>query len=408
MKNKTISILFIASCLIMFVALNGYELLGKIVYEAISSQSTIVYGSDNRNVIMNQTMSSKIDETESYILDCIPFKTNMVKLNGSILKKTGIRSFYNSAHKMNITTDGYNVGRYEKTSTDYEVAEMVSFKEYLDNKGIQLLYVNEPAKYTDDEFYTEQFGGESFLNRNMDLFLDRIGAAGINYLDLRECAKDEGLDCMQMFYRTDHHWTIPASVWAARQIAKKLNDDYGYNIDMKLYNEDNFNTVEYKNCWLGEQGRLVADTYIGLDDYTMMEPKYDTSYTIYAEDGNVEEEGTFDAFIDKSVYKEGVDPYDSKLWHYSYSAKGNKLVHNNLTEYGRVLILGDSYETSMRSFLSLGIRDTMVVIPRDLESSVRNIIDDGNFDTVIVSYAQFMVGAHDDENSANYRMFALE
>ena len=37
---------------------------------------------------------------------------------------------------------------------------MTGFKQYLDSLGIQLLYVNEPARYIDDSFYQEELGGE--------------------------------------------------------------------------------------------------------------------------------------------------------------------------------------------------------------------------------------------------------
>ena len=127
-----------------------------------------------------------------------------------MLQHLSLIHIYNRSYGMNITTTGYNVGRYEKTSTDYEVQQMTDFKNYLDSKGIRLLYVNEPAKYIDDAYYTEQFGGESYLNRNADLFLQRISEAGIESLDLRDCIAEEGLDPMSLFYRTDHHWTVPA------------------------------------------------------------------------------------------------------------------------------------------------------------------------------------------------------
>ena len=74
-----------------------------------------------------------------------------------MLQHLSLIHIYNRSYGMNITTTGYNVGRYEKTSTDYEVQQMTDFKNYLDSKGIRLLYVNEPAKYIDDAYYTEQF-----------------------------------------------------------------------------------------------------------------------------------------------------------------------------------------------------------------------------------------------------------
>lgn len=47
-------------------------------------------------------------------------------------------------------------------------------------------------------------------------------------------------------------------------------------------------------------------------------------------------------------------------------------------------------------------------MPRSIECSVRDLIESGDYDTVIIAYAQFMIGAHDDETNANYRMFTFD
>lgn len=409
MRNRIISIIFVIIIMTTSVGLKSYNYFSDLVRAEIESQFKLPVKDEEKNVIMNQTVATAKKTIDDGALNALPYKTNMVKFNGSFLKFVGTRSYYNSVRGMNITSNGYNVGVYGKTSTDYEYEQIVMFKEYLDSKGIKLLYVNEPAKYIDDAFYTEQFGGKSYLNKNMDKFLKRIKKAGIDYLDLREASVEDGLDSLSMFYKTDHHWTVPASEWAAYRIAKKLNDDYGYNIDLSLYNTSRFNFVEYKDAWLGEQGKLVADTYIGLDDYTMMEPTYETSYTVVAPDESVVSEGDFGIFINKGVYDNlGGDVYASSSWHYSYSSFNNNVVHNNLQEYGNILVLGDSYEASMAPFLSLGIRDMKVVIPRDLQTSVHSIVESGQYDTVIMTYAQFMLGSHTNESNANYKMFTLE
>ena len=70
--------------------------------------------------------------------------------------------------------------------------------------------------------------------------------------------------------------------------------------------------------------------------------------------------------------------------------------------------MGDSYENTMLPFLSLATKDIKVVVPRNLDISVHDVVESGNYDTVIMAYAQFMVGAHDDEYNANYKMFTLE
>ena len=154
----------------------------------------------------------------------------------------------------------------------------------------------------------------------------------------------------------------------------------------------------------------MAKSYIGLEDYTMMEPKYETSYKVLNSAGEVVNKGDFGIFINKDIYTADVDPYESPSWHYSYNDYAFSRIHNNNVKKGKVLVLGDSYESSMAPFLSLGLKDVEVIVPRSIPEgvSVRDYVESGEYDTVIIAYAQFMIGAHDVEGNANYKMFTLE
>ena len=405
MRNRVLTVFFLV---ILFGTAVGTRFYENVCSMEGNTMTAIFAESREASETLNGKVSASLQGQSTQLIEELPFRTALVELNGMILRETGTRSYYNRSYGMNITTTGYNVGRYEKTSTDYEVQQMTDFKNYLDSKGIRLLYVNEPAKYIDDAYYTEQFGGESYLNRNADLFLQRISEAGIESLDLRDCIAEEGLDPMSLFYRTDHHWTVPASLWAAGKIAEKLNETFQYQIDLSLYNPDSFTSVLYEDAWLGEQGRKVAKSYIGLDDYVKMTPNYATSYTVFKPDGSALTSGDFSIFIDETDYEYNGDYYTAPSLHYSYDAYNYNTIHNNKAKGGNILLLGDSYESSMAPFLSLGISDIKVVVLRGMTGSIREEIEKGDYDTVIIAYAQFMIGAHDNPSSANYRMFTLE
>lgn len=392
MGNSIIKVLFLAFTGIMAIAVKSWERFGDLITTTVFPQQEVI--------VSTEASGSSIDS----LVDVLPCKSILIELSGILMKGAGIRDYYPG---INITDEGYNVGCYPQTSTDYETEQMIRFKHYLDEKGIQLLYVNEPAKYIEDTFYQKEFGRESWLNRNADMFLKRIGEAGINYIDLRENIREEGLETLSLFYRTDHHWTVPASKWAAKIIAGRLNEDYGYHIDLHLYDDDRFYETVYRQAWLGEQGKKAAKSYIGMDDYVMLEPVYATSYIITGMEEPIE--GGFDIFIDKEIYDMEEDPYEAKSWHYSYQNHQTYGIHNNCADYGKVLVLGDSYEASMIPFLTLGIQDLRLVVLRSMKNqSIHEIIDKGDYDTVIIAYAQFMIGSHDNEENANYRMFTLE
>lgn len=327
-----------------------------------------------------------------------------IDFNGFMAKIMGIQGYYSDVG-IYITDDKYIVSKREETSTDYEYEQTVDFKNFLDMNGINLLYVNKPEKYIDDTFFLNQFGIPTYGNRNADLFLERISGAGIDYIDLRENIKCDQMSSQDMFYRTDHHWTVPSGLWAAGKIAEGLNQFCGYSIDLSLYDQANYTFTKYENCWLGEQGRKVGASYVGLDDYTKVEPDFETSFSFKTQEGLID--GTFDNFINESVYDLDQDIYKANSWHYSYMQRN---VINNDVDYGKLLIVGDSYEQVTEPFIALSVSEVDSLILRNYDDSfsLRNYILENGYDTVIICYAQFMIGAHDNTSSANYRMFTFE
>lgn len=193
-------------------------------------------------------------EVSADYLSSLPFKREMIDINGALAKSLNMRELYRKSGG-SVLKNGYVAGIYPYTSTDYETQQITELKSYLDEKGIQLLYVNEPTKYIDDQVIVEDLGRVTCVNDNTDRFLERLDDNGISYIDLREDIIEGNLDSFDLFYRTDHHWTTYAGKKAAERIAKELNKNFGYHIDLSLYEEDRFSHKEYKNAWLGEQGK---------------------------------------------------------------------------------------------------------------------------------------------------------
>lgn len=328
----------------------------------------------------------------------------LVDINGMMAKTLKMQGYYSNIG-MYITDENYIVSASDYTTTDYEYEQTVALRDFLAVNGINLLYVNKPTKYVDDSIFL-QFGVESFSNQNADCFLARLNSANVKVIDLRENIEKDNLVVSDLFYRTDHHWTTGAGLWATQIIAEELNEKCGYSIDTSIYDADNFVMKEWSECWLGEQGRKISQAYIGLDDYTETKPAYGTNFTFKNEDGTTWD-GTFDDFVDEDVYNTDIDVYENGSWHYSYRMRN---CINNDVSYGKVLILGDSYDCVTQPFLALGVHEIDTLVLRDCadDFELRNYILENGYDTVIIAYAQFMVGAHDDVASANYDMFTFE
>ena len=168
-----------------------------------------------------------------------------------------------------------------------------------------------------------------------------------------------------------------------------------------------FIRTEYKNCWLGEQGRLLTQAVTGLDDYVKLEPAYDTLYTGTIRNTGETGTGSFtDIFIDTGIY-EATGPYDGVTsWHYAYGVDGP--AHNENASYGNVLVVADSFQQCMGPFLTLGIKDLEVCDIRTWESgALLEKIENGAYDTVLVIYSEIMIGAHSDPANYNRNTFSF-
>ena len=389
--KRTFSMIFVLILMIESIRSNSYAVIQRL------------FDYLGQDKIVEEPLS--IDAIDDEFVSTLYLKKDLINLNGLMARRLGMQGFYSNMG-MYVTDDKYIVSASPYTSTDYEYNETVAFRDFLESNGINFLYVNEPTKYVDDNLFYKEFGVETYSNRNMDLFLSRIRDAGVNTIDIRDNIASENINVSDLFYRTDHHWTTPAGLWATEIMAQALNDSCGYDIDLSIYDDKNFDITEWKECWLGEQGRKIAASYVGLDDYTEVKPNFETSYIFTNSDGTTWD-GTFDDFVNESFYNTENDVYENSSWHYSY----NRIdCINNNVENGKILIMGDSYDHVTQPFLSLGIHEVDSLILRNYDDSfsLRNYILENGYDTVIVAYAQFMVGAHDDESSANYRMFTFD
>lgn len=386
--KNVLAILFVVIMFIQFVKGGAYLEISKLA--------------DYLKNYNEYTSEVDVDTLESEFASGLWKSTELIELNSYLAKMLNMQGFYSDIG-IYVTNDKYIVSAYPYTTTDYEVEQMVSLKQFLDENDINLLYVNEPIKYVDDSLLEEQFGVETYSNRNMDVFLDRLKKAGIQTLDLRNNIEAENLNVKEMFYRTDHHWTVAAGFWATGKIVEAMNEYCGYHIDMNIYDISNYEVITWENCWLGEQGRKVGKTYVGLDDFTKIVPKFSTDLTFSPIDGP-EFDGTFDDFIDESAFQFVPGSYQTRSLHYSYNLID--CVNNNV-DYGKVLILGDSYEHVMQPFLSLGVHEVDCVALRGLDDSfsLKDYILENDYDTVLVCYAQFLLGESDDPTSVNSHMY---
>lgn len=380
--------------------MNKQNISKLVLAGALAALTAVILTAD----VFNGTLTDinrlrSVSHLSDHLINNPTFEKLFMNINGVFSGITDMKNFFNDIG-IYVTEDKYILSPSAKTSTDYETENMIALKKYLDKKGIDLIYVNQPTKYLDDDAFFEYFGTETYSNRNTDLFLKRISEAGVNCIDLRDETEKDGMDIKSMFYRTDHHWTTETGLWAAGKIAGALNRYADYDIDLSIYDPSNYTFASYKECWVGEQGTKLSEAFMGRDDYTVITPDFPTSFRSSELDGVQ----PFDELITCRKPEDimAADVYTSH--HYFYQLL--PLINNNVHK-GKVLMLCDSFANVCEPFLALGVSEIVPEILRSTDKKVPEMIESGDYDTVLVCYAQFMIGAHDDENSSNYEMFSF-
>ncbi len=398
-RKKTVAVLFLLLMIVVGFKSNPLDVFVQM------RQFFVAQGEEAQEAVFS------IDVIKENQVETLWQKGSFIDLNGAIAKILQMKGYY-SDMGIYLNEDGYIVSIYpEQTTTDYEYEQVAKLNRILEEEGIDLLYVNAPIKYLDDKEVTEEFGVASYKNQEADLLLERLEQAGVPCLDLRDEVLADGKESYAMFFRTDHHWKIESGFWATKKIVEALNEEFDYQMDLSIYDADNYVYTEYKACWLGEQGKKLASSYVGLDDFTVIEPKFDTNFHVTTAKGEIFD-GTFDIFINKERFEQEGDVYENRSWYYSYMPIGiyKTMIQNNNVNQGKALLIMDSYSYSVAPFLSLSFSELSTMLMRSAEENfdLVSYIKENNFDTVIICYAEFMIGAHDNPYSSNYKMFSFD
>ena len=258
--------------------------------------------------------------------------------------------------------------------------------------GSHFAYISFPSK-SDSRTLFSTYGVDTNSEEVRKDFLQRLSSHNIPLLNVRHQLEADGYNKKDYFYKTDHHWTVPAGLYSARLIANFLNDSFGYSLRSDLLDTSLFTFQVYKNIWLGETGRKASLTWAGtLDDFTEVFPNYNTHLQTGTYFGSYDKKGSFSMFIDKSGYNGKTDKYTYSA-HYSYrkNIEPPVWIHNDDVEGKKILLVIDSFSVAVIPFLSLTTSDIAVwdIRKPKTKNGLYQFIRDNHFDVVLVEYTDF-------------------
>jgi hypothetical protein len=245
--------------------------------------------------------------------DPVRHKGAYININGFMSRMMGQR-LMNQRYILDNGNLEHSFGMISANERKSVVDSAVQINNAQKERGKHYLFVIAPRKV--DKYNPGLPAGiTDRYNDSWDAIIKDLTAEGVPYLDLRELIHDEGLDYASVHYKTDHHWTAEAGFWAYQKIIEYFTANGVIPAVDPLYTDtDNYNFRVYRDRFLGSDGKRVGTTYVGVDDFTVIFPKFDTNMSIKVASASIDKSGSF---------------YDVALNH-----NANKLDYFNASPYG--------------------------------------------------------------------------
>lgn len=341
-------------------------------------------------------IGEKIKSMENKINDSVYGRDNFISSYGYLQRLMD----KNEEGDFDVVKDNDGVLHYtfftDKPNSVDEIASRVkAFNEGLNNKNKKLIYLMTPDKYIKGYTKFETGIPYNYANETADNFLAKLDDLGINSIDLRQNLKNSNIPYNELFFKTDHHWKPETVFWEFGQLVNILNKKYNMKLDPDGFytNKENYNFITYKNSYIGSMGRNAGILYDGADDFTLIYPKFKTSYSYYAKTGEKEMnlEGRFeDAIISEEPFRKKYNLYDleaDKYFSYLYGNDGFVHVHNKNNEHGpKVLFIKDSLAVPLAAFLSTVCSDVYLIDPRYYKDDIPKAANDLDVDYIFMSF----------------------
>lgn len=259
----------------------------------------------------------------------------------------------------------------------------------------KVLFVVTPSKYCPDETVVRPGISVNDPNPVVDELLFYLNRLGVETLDLRESLPNENLSLEEAFFKTDHHWTIPAAFYATGEVVNKIEESFGEDLDPQDYYTDisNYDIVTYKKGMLGSMGRKTGAVFSGLENFTAIWPRFEGSFyrECKAEEGqdlSVYEGGFTEALMNTKLLTEKNDVYSDSQ--YSTYLNGlriyEKIINNENPEGPSFFMIRDSYFSPVMAFMMpmCGRIDAIWSLEETHELDIESYVKEEQFDYIIM------------------------
>lgn len=301
-----------------------------------------------------------LSSIEGKYTDSFVGKTNYVDING-LFSRMVDKVEVNGRYKLN---NGYLISNLQNNYSEMTsgINNLTNLNDYLDLYGIPFAYVQTPHVLPSDEDPMIPFGYETHNNGNSDRLLQGLMENNVNTLDLRNYLWKDVENPYDLFFKTDHHWNFFGAFYAHIYVSEFIDEILQKNLsNAEYFDLKNYNLEIYENIFLGSDGARTGVFFTGVDDLTMITPKFHTNLSVSIPNHKWNRKGTFDsAILEKEYLKNDSLSYFDKNSYCVYLDSNTEYIQiiNHLADNDtKILLIKDSYSKPLSAFLSLHYKE---------------------------------------------------
>lgn len=274
----------------------------------------------------------------------------------------------------------YNIseisGIYENQRYVEDAAEnVIELKETVNEMEIPFLYVQTPSAGSISYYQGNVVEGDSLMIAERSYCLMKILEE--NEVDFINIARDypDGIT-----FDSSGHWMPDDGCRCASIIAEEMKNKFGFDLELNIFNENNF--VDLMDDYTEERDEIKKNR--GYDFYVPVS-KYDGDYSlIYAE------ASSWNGSFNDTMFKEREEwMLDKGPYHNIFRITNTSIyeIRNNNAENDiKILVIGDSFNWPVSTYLSLAVKDVIVIHNAGFTGSIVSYIEQKKPDMVFMVY----------------------
>jgi len=301
-----------------------------------------------------------ISEFESYVTDQFPFRDSWVTLKA----RSEILSGRDENNGVYLCGDGSLIEPFfapELSSLDFKLSAIETL---LENTEIPVYFALVPSASEIWSFKLPANAPNESQREVIDYAYTRLGSVNIDIYSALYAHRDEDI-----YYRTDHHWTMHGAYYGYAAIMETMGLDYN---ELSEYNQRVVSKAFYGTAY-----SVSGFTWVSADAISVYTEPSGVTVTNYP-DG---------AAVAGLIYDEAALETKDK---YAYFFGGNtpRLVIETENETApSLLIIRDSYMDSLSPFLISHFSEIHIIDLRYYRHSLSDYIKESGIDNILICYS---------------------